>query len=269
MAGLIFVGLGLTRGDLTQAAREAIEGADDVIAEFYTSKLVGMGPKDVAQWLGRPIRFMTRHEVEGMSDAIIEAALKGDVAFLCGGDAMTATTHSDLRFKAMARGVKTRIVHGVSIQTAAAGEAGLHSYKFGRTTTLVMEEKGYLPESPYEVIAANLSRGLHTLVLLDLRAEEGVFMRTHEAAQTLLKISKKRNDGALGPETLAVALARVGSDSCRILVSDLEGISRVDLGEPLHCLILPGNLHFTEEDALAQWRPKDEGRGTDPPPASS
>lgn len=254
MGRLIFVGLGLAPGDLTESAREAIEEADAVVAEFYTSRIIGLDPKEVAQRLGRSVRFLTRTEVEEDTDAILEAAEEGNVCFITGGDALTATTHNDLRFQAKKRGIETQVVHGVSIQTAAAGEVGLHSYKFGRTTTIARPHGDYLPESPYEVIAANLERGLHTLVLLDLDAENESFMTVDEGAQLLLTMAEKRGDGVLDKDTVAVGCARIGSSSRMIRVAPLGELATADLGPPLHSLIVPGELHFTEEEALKEWK---------------
>lgn len=254
MGRLIFVGLGLAPGDLTQTAKDVIEAADAVVAEFYTSRIVGLDKKEVAQHLGRPVRFLTRKEVEEESNAILEAAEQGTVCFLTGGDALTATTHNELRFQAHKRGIDTQIVHGVSIQTAAAGEVGLHSYKFGRTTTIARPHGDYLPESPYEVIGENLERGLHTLVLLDLDAENESFMTVDEGAQLLLTMADKRGDGHLSNETLAVGCARIGSADRMILAAPLEELATADLGPPLHSIIVPGKLHFTEEEALEAWK---------------
>lgn len=256
MGRLTFVGLGLTGDDLTRAALAAIEAADDVVAEFYTSRLIGLDPKEVAQTLGRPVRFLTRKEVEEEGDAIIDAALEGNVCFLTGGDAMTATTHNDLRFRARKRGVETRIVHGVSIQTAAAGEVGLHSYKFGRTTTLVMRQGTYLPHSPFEVLLANKRSGLHSLVLLDLDTESNRFMLAPEAARVILEIAEdwEGEQDVVGPNTQAVGCARVGAPDALIRTASLRELADSDLGGPLHCLIVPGELHFIEQEALETWR---------------
>ena len=49
---------------------------------------------------------------------------------------MIATTHVDLRLRAHKAGVRTSIVHAASVGSAAAGVAGLQSYKFGRTVTI-------------------------------------------------------------------------------------------------------------------------------------
>src|SRR2546427_9911813 len=82
---------------------------------------------------------------------------------------MAATTHVDLRLRAAAAKVPSRIVHGVSILTAAAGALGLQAYKFGRTTTIPFPAIGFGPTSPLEAILENRRAGLHSLGLLDVR----------------------------------------------------------------------------------------------------
>lgn len=254
MGRLIFVGLGLAPEDLTDRGRKAIASADELVAEFYTSRLMGEAPEALGRRLGRPVRQLARSEVEGESRTILEAARRRTVAFLCAGDPMTATTHSELRFRAQKAGISVEIVHGVSIQTVAAGAAGLQSYKFDRTTTLARARGAWRPESPLEVIEDNLRGGLHTLVLLDPGDEAAEFLGVSEAARLLIEMAKGRPTSAVTPGTLAVGLARLGHTSAAIRVGPLSDLAEHDLGGPLHCLIVPGRLHFAEEEALSQLR---------------
>src|SRR5581483_9689412 len=103
------------------------------------------------------------------------------------------------------------VIHGASIATAAAGLLGLMSYKFGRATTLLFPEGSYFPTSPYDVVRDNRARGLHTLVLLDLRAAERRFMTAAEGASLLLRMERERGEGALEESTEVFAIARAGS----------------------------------------------------------
>src|SRR5213593_797218 len=136
MGELVFIGLGLDdeRGITLRGLDEA-RAADMVFAEFYTSALQGASIEAVGKLIDRPIRRLSRKEVED-GQVLLAAAAKGTVAFLVPGDPMSATTHVDLRLRAEAAKIRTRIVHGVSILTAAAGALGLQAYKFGRTTTV-------------------------------------------------------------------------------------------------------------------------------------
>lgn len=254
MGGLIFVGLGLGLHDITLRGLDAARGADVVFAEFYTSRLLGSDAKDLEALVGKPIRVLSRVDVEQHADTILKEARKGLVAFLVAGDPMSATTHHDLAARATEERVPTRVIPGISIFTTAPAAAGLQIYKFGRTTTIPFPHGNYLPESPYEAIRDNKSRGLHTLVLLDIDAEHDRFMRAPEAVEVLARIEAKRAEGILGPETLLVGLARVGSADQRVLYAPMKEWPRIDLGPPLHCLIVPGALHFQEEAGLQRLR---------------
>lgn len=256
MGGLIFVGLGLAGlRDVTLRGLDAIRSADVVMAEFYTSRLVGAGASDLEALCGRPVRILGREDVELHAEQILDEAEKRVVAFLAAGDSLSATTHHDLKLRAEQRQIPTRVVPGVSIFTAAPAAAGLQLYKFGRTTTLPFPEGTYEPESPYEVIRDNKARGLHTLVLLDLRAEGDRFMKAPEAVRILLEIEARRKENAITPSTLVVGLARVGSPDQRVLCAPAKEWPRIELGPPLHTLIVPGALHFMEEAALQRLRP--------------
>ncbi len=175
MGELIFIGLGLDdEKGITLRGLDEARSADVVFAELYTSALPGASLEAVEKLIDRKIRRLTRQEVED-GQVLLAAAAKGLVAFLVPGDPMTATTHVDLRLRAAASKIRTRIVHGVSILTAAAGALGLQAYKFGRTTTVPFPSAGFAPTSPLESILANRTAGLHTLVLMDLR-EDGTFL---------------------------------------------------------------------------------------------
>lgn len=56
---------------------------------------------------------------------------------------------------------------------------------------------------------------------------------------------------------LCVGLARVGSENQQIVVCDLQEMTEVDLGGPLHSLIIANStLHPIELEYLAQFRKK-------------
>jgi diphthine synthase len=189
---------------------------------------------------------LRREEVESGVVLLREAATKR-VGFLVPGDPMMATTHVDLRMRAETAGIRTRIVHGPSIMTAAIGLTGLQAYKFGRTTTVPIPEAGFRPTSPVDVIAANRAMGLHTLVLLDLK-EDGRFLTAYEAIRYLLEVGGER----FPPRILVCAIGGAGSPSPVVKADQAQRLASSNLGPPLHCLIVPGTLHFAEREALAR-----------------
>ena len=163
---------------------------------------------------------------------------------------MIATTHVDLRIRAIRRGIATKIIHGGSIITAAPGLLGLQNYKFGRTTTLAFPEKNYFPTSPYSVILENKKMGLHTLVLLDIQADKEVYMTANEGLKLLLEMEEKQKKHLFDEESVVCVVARAGSPEPIVAASSINELLKRDFGGPLHTLIIPEALHFMEIEAL-------------------
>jgi diphthine synthase len=63
-------------------------------------------------------------------------------------------------------------------------------------------------------------------------------------------MEKERSEGALADDTLALAVARAGSPEPLVVRGGLAALARADLGAPLHTLVVPGALHFVEEEAV-------------------
>jgi len=201
--------------------------------------------------LGKKVTVLDREEVE-KGDRILESARQSDACLLVVGDPFSATTHSELRIRAKKAGIPVHIVHGASALTAVPGLLGLQHYKFGRTTTLPFPDRGYYPESPYDMIAENLSRGLHTLVLLDIQADKGRLMTANEGLAVLAELERRRKGGILGPDALVCAVARAGSGNPVVRAGPLAQLQDEDFGAPHHSLVVPGKLHFMEAEALVE-----------------
>lgn len=63
------------------------------------------------------------------------------------------------------------MIHNASIMNAV-GCCGLQLYSFGETVSIVMWTEGWQPDSYYDRIESNKSKGLHTLCLLDIKTKE-------------------------------------------------------------------------------------------------
>ncbi|KAI5289562.1 diphthine synthase, partial [Ascosphaera atra] len=80
----------------------------------------------------------------------------------------SATTHTDLVLRARETGIKINTVPNASIMSAI-GSTGLQLYNFGQTVSMVFFTETWRPSSFYDRIKENVSIGLHTLVLLDIK----------------------------------------------------------------------------------------------------
>uniref|UniRef100_A0A182PLH5 diphthine methyl ester synthase n=1 Tax=Anopheles epiroticus TaxID=199890 RepID=A0A182PLH5_9DIPT len=273
------IGLGLgDPEDITVKGLNIIRECDRVYLESYTSVLC-CGQEKLEAFYGKKLILADREMVEQRADEILESAESVSVAFLVVGDPFGATTHTDLMLRAKEKGIKTSIIHNASIMNAV-GCCGLQLYHFGETVSIPYWDENWKPDSFYDKIVANLKHGLHTLCLLDIKVKEPTleslmkkkreympprFMSVSEAADQLLQIVAKKSqkepaaDGQRGEHklyenTLVVGLARVGHETQQILACSLSEMKSVDLGPPLHSLIIPnGQLHPLEVEFLQQF----------------
>ena len=247
---LTFVGLGLhdDKG-MTLRALDEILDSDIIYAEEYTSALAKGSVENITERTGKRIRILTRSEVED-GTAILDSCMNSRVALLVAGDPMTATTHIDLRLRTIKKGIPTAVIHGCSALVAVPGLLGLQHYKFGRTTTLPFPTEGYSPTSPYEVIEENLSRGLHTLVLLDIDEENERYMTANEGMHLLRDMERRVGRKIVKDDLLLGVVARAGAPDCMVRAGRISDLEKLSFGPPLHSIVVPGKLHFMEAEAL-------------------
>jgi len=247
---LYFIGLGLgNEKDITVNGLEAVKKCDVVYLENYTSVL-NCTKEDLEKFYQKKIILARRNLVEADDNEIIENAKSRNVAFLVMGNPLVATTHIDLFLRAKKEEIKCHVMHNASI-ISAVGITGLQVYKFGKTTSIPLENENV--EAPYDVLKGNLSLGLHTLFLLDLNPEEEKFMSINDAIRYLLKVELKRNERVFSEKTLCIGCARIGSESQIIKAGAAKDLLKINFGKKVHCLIVPGKLHFMEEEGLKMW----------------
>ena len=244
---LYFIGLGLSNEkDISINGLEAVKKCDLIYLENYTS-ILNCSKETLEKFYNKKIILARRSLVEADDNEIIENAITKNVALLVAGDPLVATTHIDLFLRARKEGIKCNVIHNASI-VSAVGITGLQVYKFGKTTSIPLENENV--ETPYDVLRDNLSLGLHTLFLLDLNPEEEKFLSVNDAIRYLLKVELKRNEKIFSEKTLCVGCARIGSENQVIKAGTAKDLLKFNFGKPVHCLIVPGKLHFVEEETL-------------------
>ncbi|XP_010018877.1 PREDICTED: diphthine synthase, partial [Nestor notabilis] len=220
------------------------------------------------EFYGKELILADRETVEQEADNILKDADVSDVAFLVVGDPFGATTHSDLVLRAVRLGIPYTVIHNASIMNAV-GCCGLQLYRFGETVSIVFWTDTWKPESFFDKIEKNRQNGMHTLCLLDIKVKEQSlenlmkgrniyepprYMSVNQAAEQLLAIIQTRRlqgeESAITENTICVGLARVGAPDQKIASGTLEQMSTVELGGPLHSLIVTGTLHPLELEML-------------------
>lgn len=264
---LTFVGLGLSdKKDISVKGFEAVKDSEYVYLENYTAILnLKNIVKDLEEFYGKKIILADRELVESKAEEVLEKAQKSKVCFLVVGDIFSATTHTDLFLRAIEKGIECEFIHNASIMNAVS-ITGLQLYKFGKTTSLVYPEKNYFPETAYDVIKSNRENKLHTLVLLDIKVDKSKYMTVNEAIKILEEIEEKRGEKnkeiknvedkkkLITKKLVMIGCARLGSKDFIVKVGNKEDLKKFDFRKPMHCLIIPGELHFKEEEMLEYWK---------------
>jgi len=164
--------------------------------------------------------------------------------------------------------LSTYTIHNASIMNAI-GATGLQLYNFGQTVSMVFFLDNWKPSSFYDRVAENRQIGLHTLLLLDIKVKEQSlenmargrkiyepprYMTVAQCASQMLETEETRAEGVYGPDSLAVGVARIGATDQKIAAGTLKQLSEVDLGKPLHSLVLLGKrVHDLERDYIREW----------------
>ena len=245
---LYLISLGLyEKEDMSIKAIETAKKCDKLYLETYTNFFKD-DIKELSKFIGKEITKLDRQGIENESDKLLEEAKQKNIGILVGGDCLTATTHSSLIIDAKKKNIKIGIIHGSSIFTAIS-ETGLFLYNFGKITSIPFENKQV--EVPYNAIKEN--KELHTLCLLDLKPEDKKFMKAAEAISYLLRVEAKRKEKVFLEDSLCVICAGMGGDKQTIKSGKAKDLVKEELDVFPQCLIIPGKLHFMEEDSLDKF----------------
>jgi diphthine synthase len=244
MPAFSFIGLGLhDEKGMTLEGLEEAKRSDVAFAEFYTNTMPNLNLERLELQIEKKIRVLDRTQLEDEGGReLLRAAKDGRAVLLVPGDPMIATTHVSLRLSLAKMGIESRIIHAASIISAISGATGLQSYKFGKSVTVPFDYP--LPNSVLTTISENRQRGLHTLLLLDVKADQGRQLTISEA---LSKINK--GDSSLKNQ-LMVGAARLGSPDEKIKAARSLALASEDFGGPPHSIVAVGKLHFMETEAL-------------------
>ncbi|BAB60154.1 diphthine synthase [Thermoplasma volcanium GSS1] len=186
---LNIIGIGLRgTGSLTLDEFDALRTSDIVYLDIYTS----IGPKDILEKLrniaDREIIPADRNMIE--SESILKDAEKLNVSLLVIGDGLTATTHNQLRYSAMEKGIKVKIFENASAVNTAAGKIGLLHYKVGPPVSLPFVSSNFFPLSVIDKVKRNYDSGLHTPILIDLK--DGQNMPFASAWNIIMEMQKRK-----------------------------------------------------------------------------
>ena len=152
---------------------------------------------------------------------------------------------------------------------SAIGSTGLQLYNFGQTVSMVFFTDTWKPSSFYDRVKENRQIGLHTLVLLDIKVKEQSlenlargrkifdpprYMTVAQCASQMLESEEERQESVYGPNSLAIGAARIGAKDQKLVTGTLEQLREVDMGKPLHSLVLLGRrTHDLEREFIREY----------------
>lgn len=232
------IGTGLNEKSISLEAIEAIKTCNEIYLENYTVDFPYEKEK-LEKVIKKKIEDLPREKVE--SESFLEQAKKENIALLVYGDALSATTHSELIINCKKNKIPFKILHNASILTAIA-ESGLQLYKFGKTASMPTWKDNWKPDSFMEIIRQNLSTGAHTLLLVDIALD---------ITKAKKQLSESLGENTRGVEKIIVCSA-LGTDKSKIYYNLLENIPK-KIEKP-YCIIIPGKLHFHEEEFLESFK---------------
>jgi len=244
---LWFVGLGISGlGSISLDAQNILKKADIVYLEQFTSIIPKSDITKLKKLVKGEFKAVKRWMVEDGQE-ILKNAKKKNVVLLSYGDPYIATTHIELRTRAIQEKIKTNTIHASSALTALVGECGLHYYKIGKVVTIMKEIQS---TSAYYAIYGNLLSGDHTILLLEYNQDADFFLDPKDALSNLLATEKEQTRNVLSQNIFAIVASRIGLKDQTITAGKISSLIKIDFGKPPHTIIIPGSLHFTESDAL-------------------
>ena len=241
------MGLGISGAkSIPLEAQEVLAKADIVYLEQFTSPIGKSDLSKIKKMTKGEFRPAKRWLVEDGNE-ILKNSKRKKVVLLSYGDPYIATTHIELRTRAIEDKIKTKSIHASSSLTSMIGECGLHFYKVGRIATIMSEMKSL---TTYYVIYKNIIEGNHTVLLLEYNQDKDFFLDPKDALQGLVETEKGQKRNVINSATYAVVASRIGFADQSIVSGKISSLKKIDFGKPPHTIIITGRLHFTESDAL-------------------
>ena len=245
---LWFIGLGVSGiSELSNNTISIIKNAEIVYLESFTSPISEDEKIQLKNISTGKFKIAKRWLVEDGNE-ILDNAKEKETVLISYGDPYIATTHLELKTRAIQDNIETKTIHSSSIISSLIGEAGLHYYKVGKVLTIMDDPKSII--TPYNTIFDNLLNRIHSVVLLEYNEDKSFFLEPQNALSMLLDCEEKQKRKIISSETFGIVASRIGKNDQRIISGNIGNLIKNKFGEPPHSIIIPGKLHFTESDAV-------------------
>ena len=245
---LWFIGLGVSGiSELSNNTISIIKNAEIIYLESFTSPISEDEKIQLKNISTGKFKVAKRWLVEDGNE-ILDNAKEKETVLISYGDPYIATTHLELKTRAIQDNIETKTIHSSSIVSSLIGEAGLHYYKVGKVLTIMDDPKSII--TPYNTIFDNLLNRIHSVILLEYNEDKSFFLEPQNALSMLLDCEEKQKRKIISSETFGIVASRIGKNDQRIISGNIGNLIKNKFGEPPHSIIIPGKLHFTESDAV-------------------
>ena len=239
---LLGAGLRGTRS-ITVEENEVLGKCSKIYIDTYTSIFPENFINDLSGIYSGEIIPLEREELESM--AFIKNK-NNDSALIVSGDPFGSTTHMSIARKCIDNKIELKIYENASIISIIWGRTGLSAYRSGSVVSIPDFGNEYIPASPYEKILQNITMGLHTLVLVDLKNGKNI---DSSRLMEILTLMRDRNSLDDLMERAAFSIERAGWNDEAIHLDSLENILRKNLRSP-YCIVIPGKMDFNERENI-------------------
>ena len=236
---LYLIGTGMDKNSIGADALKILKTCDKIYLENYTVNFP-YPLEELEKSHDIKIIELSRTKVE--DESIIGEAKNSEIALLVYGDSLSATTHTQLILECKKQKIPYQIFHNASILTAIS-ETGLQLYKFGKTASMPnWKEHTNKPTSFMNYLKENQSIKAHTLILTDigLNIKNAITQLQESSRDTKIKIPEK-----------IIICSNIGTENQEILYDIPDNLKEKEIPMPF-CLIIPGELHFIEKEALGE-----------------
>jgi len=245
---LWFIGLGVSGiSELSDRTISVLKDAEVVYLESFTSPISETEKEQLENICDGEFKIAKRWLVEDGNE-ILDNAQKRETVLISYGDPYIATTHLELKTRAIRDNIETKTIHSSSIVSSLIGEVGLHYYKIGKILTIMNDSKSMI--TPYNTIFHNLLSKAHSLILLEYNEDKSFFLSPQNAMSLLLDVENTQNGKIISPDTFVIVASRIGKNDQKIISGKISNLIKKEFGEPPHSIVIPGSLHFTESDAV-------------------
>lgn len=243
------LGVGL-RGirSITLEENDILEKCGKIFIDTYTSIFPENFLGDLSDRYRGEIIPLERKELESM-DFILKD--EHDCAIIVSGDPFGSTTHMSIARECIHRNIELKIYENASIISIIWGRTGLSAYRSGSVVSIPDFGNEYLPASPYEKILRNISMGLHTILLVDLK--EGINTDSKRLKQILMLIRNKYSLEDI-MDRIVFSVERAGWRDEAVHIGLIGDILEKTLNSP-YCLVLPGKLDSNEKENVLSLFP--------------